>query len=46
MNRSVEANEPRRSNLCLPAATGIDNHGVARNEAAVSIESGEKDDQR
>ena len=36
----------RRSSLCLPAATGIDNHGVARNEAAVSIEYGGKDDQR
>ena len=36
----------RRSSLCLPAATGIDNHGVARNEAAVSIDYGGKDDQR
>ena len=40
MNRSVEANAPRRPNLCLPAATGIDSHGVARNEAAVSNEHG------
>lgn len=30
----------------LLPATGIDNHGVARNEAAVSIEYGGKDDQR
>ena len=41
-----QANAPpsSKTDLCLLAA--IDSHGVARNEAAVSIEYGGKDDQR